>query len=100
MKQKENSGNCRAKPKRNSALSKMKLPSLPDGIPDFPHILMKRGVHFSRTRQLYSQIAYALVPSWRPFSLRAPSRVPARHEYLPVPARVRVRHRPLARTRF
>ena len=61
MKQKENSGNCRAKPKRNSALSKMKLPSLPDGIPDFPHILMKRGVHFSRTRQLYSQIAYALV---------------------------------------
>ena len=61
MKQKENTGNCRAKPKRNSALSKMKLPSLPDGVPDFPKAIMKRGVHFTRTRQLYSQIAHAMV---------------------------------------
>jgi len=61
MKQKENTGNCRAKPKKRNALSKMILPPLPDGVPDFPKVIMKRGVHFTRTRQLYSQIAYGLV---------------------------------------
>lgn len=61
LKQKKNTGSHRGRPKKNSALSKLKLPELPNGIPDFPASIMKQGENYERTREIYSMIGFALV---------------------------------------
>jgi hypothetical protein len=46
--------------RKSSQLSKLKLPALPSGIPEFPPVLLKRGKQYERAREIYSAICFAL----------------------------------------
>lgn len=61
IQQKKNNGSKRGIIKKNSALEQMVMPALPSGVPDFPKSITKPGIHYERTREIYSLIGHAII---------------------------------------